>query len=104
MRNCVFAFIAVMLVACGSREPGPSSNNFGEASANPALASLPATVEGELDMSLGEGDDGEGDAAMLFGGLKVGQEDLYIQVSEGLLAAAGISQEVTRVRATIALP
>jgi hypothetical protein len=43
--NSVVASAALALVACGSDLPD-AGTEFGEASSNAALASLPATVEG----------------------------------------------------------
>ena len=95
------AMVATMLVACGSGESTDAESEFAGTSANPALALLPATVEGTLDMSLGEGNDEADGTEMLFGGLVVGKEDLYIQVDSRLLESAGIPAEATKVRATI---
>jgi hypothetical protein len=95
------ALAAALLVACGSGGSAVGEAEFADTSSNPALASLPANVEGTLDMSLGEGNDEEDGADMLFGSLVVGREDLYIQVDSRLLDTAGIPPEGARVRATI---
>jgi hypothetical protein len=95
------AMAAIALMACGSKQAVEPENDFGEASTNPVLASFPATVEGVLDMSLGEGSEEEDGTDMAFGGLVVGKEDLYIQVDSKLLDSAGLPPEGGRVRATI---
>jgi hypothetical protein len=97
----VMVVAGMALAACGSSESGGREGKLGDQSANPALASLPATVEGFLDMSLGEGSDEEDGSETLWGGLTVGQEDLYIQVDSKLLDAAAIPAEGAKVRATI---
>jgi hypothetical protein len=92
----------VSLVSFGSALSGCESQEQAAAKAAvAALHSLPATLEGELDMSVGEGDDSEDDVEMLYGFLTVGEEELYIQVDSRLLDSAGISTESARVRATI---
>jgi hypothetical protein len=95
------ALAAAALVACGSKEAVESETKFGEVSANPVLEALPATVEGVLDMSLGEGSEDEEGADMAFGGLVVGKENLYIQVDSKLLESMGLPTEGAKVRATI---
>jgi hypothetical protein len=96
----IVASVALALVACGSDLPD-SGAKFGEASTNTALASLPATVEGVLDMSLGEGNEEEDGTDMAFGGLAVGKDELYIQVDSKLLDSAGLPPDGGKVRATI---
>jgi hypothetical protein len=93
----VVLLLSGVLAACGAKPEEPEITG---ASKNPALATLPATVEGLLDMSLGEGDDDDDGVDMLYGGLTLGNEDLFIQVDARLLDEAGIG-EPTRVRATI---
>ena len=75
-RMFVFAFCAaVMLSACGSKSSG--SKNDAGASPATSLASLPATVEGTLDMSAGEGDEDDGGHEVLFGMLTVDGAEIF---------------------------
>jgi hypothetical protein len=91
--------LVLAVAACGSKEVNDSRS----ASDAPSVASsaLPVTVQGEIDMSLGEGSEDESGGEMLFGSLAVGDEDLYIQIDEKILEAAKITTEPTRVRATV---
>jgi len=94
---------ATLLAACGAREAeAPSS----DAVPIPALASLPATVEGflEWDASVGEDEEnnesrGLGETSM--GTLKVGDHELFFEAETKVLEAAGIPVEGARVRATL---
>jgi hypothetical protein len=94
-------FAAIALIACGSKETAEPEREYGAASTNPALASLPATVEGALDMTLGEGTEEEDGSDVAFGSLVVGKEELYIQVASKLLDATGLPPDGGKVRATI---
>jgi hypothetical protein len=93
-----FAFLA-FATACGSQDAAAP------AGASAKLASLPATVEGELSVSVAEGDtDDESEHSDInFGDIVVDGEMIAIEVSGDVLAAAGIPAdfESAKVRATL---
>jgi hypothetical protein len=94
-------FAAVMLSACGAGSPkGAAAEAGGQSAAS--LASLPATVEGTLDMSAGEGDEDEGGQEVLFGVLNVSGQDHYVEIAPALVGAAAITEDIAKVRATVA--
>ncbi len=94
-------FLILMLAACGSKETSLAVGGTQPAT----LASVPATLEGELDMSVTEGDaeaDG-GEGEITFGALRAGGDMYLVEVEEKTLAAAGISVDEVevKVRATL---
>lgn len=102
MRNSLLAvcFLA-FATACGSQDDTAATGGAADAT----LATLPATIEGELTVSVSEGDvEEEGEQSELnFGDLTVDGEVIAIEVGGDVLAAAGIPAdfESARVRATI---
>ncbi|HEX5160622.1 MAG TPA: hypothetical protein VFV88_02810 [Steroidobacteraceae bacterium] len=99
---------ATLLAACGAREAAAPSKDAPshDAAAIPALASLPATVEGflEWDDSVGEDEEdnqsrGLGETSM--GTLKVGETELFVEAETQVLQAAGIPVKGAQVRATL---
>ena len=103
VRNSLLAlaFLA-FATACGSQDEPAAAD--GDA-APTALATLPATLEGELTISVSEGDVDEGSewSDINFGDLTVDGEEIAIEVTGDVLAASGIPAdfETARVRATI---
>lgn len=100
--------VAMLLVACGAREPAEPSKDAPShaAAAIPALATLPATVEGflEWDDSVGEDEEnnesrGLGETSM--GTLKVGDQELFVEAETKVLQAAGVPVKGAMVRATL---
>jgi hypothetical protein len=100
-RVSFFSIWAVLVLAgCGSggadgADPASSSHLAG------SLASLPATVEGTLNMSAGEGDEDEHGQEVLFGMLTVAGKEYYVEVAPALVDAASIAEEIVKVRATL---
>lgn len=108
MRIKLFAtvfFTACLLVACGSSEPGGHAAAPSAASSpasSPVLSSLPATVEGDLEINVAEGDVEEGGASEFnFGTLTVNGNEISVQVSGSLLQSANLPNDSGRVRATL---
>jgi hypothetical protein len=107
--NLVIGILAaIFLAACGPGEADAPSTDASpeDAAAIPALATLPANVEGFLvwDASVGEDEEanqgrGLGDTSM--GTLKVGDHELFIEAETRVLEAAGVPVEGARVRATL---
>ena len=102
-RSFVGIIAATLLAACGAQDADTPSN---AAAAIPALATLPATVEGflEWDASVGEDEEnnqsrGLGETSM--GTLKVGDHELFVEAETRVLEAAGVPVEGARVRATL---
>ena len=102
-RLIIGVLAATLLAACGAREADEPSQ---DAAAVPALATLPATVEGflEWDASVGEDEEnnesrGLGETSM--GTLKVGDHELFVEAETKVLEAAGIPVEGAQVRATL---
>jgi hypothetical protein len=92
--------LAFSLTGCSSGEL-PSSIG-GDAPARPA--SLPATLEGMLDVSVTEGDSEEdgGSGEINFGTLTVGHDHYNIEIEQKTLAATGVALDgPTKVRATL---
>ena len=94
---------ASLLAACGAREADAPSN---DAVAVPALATLPATVDGFLqwDDAVGEdaeNNEGRGLGETSMGTLKVGDHELFVEAETRVLEAAGIPLDGAKVRATL---
>ena len=93
----VLVVLTLALSACGSREQSVSAS-----SPTPALASLPATVEGMLVVDVAEGDvDDEGTSEFNFGTLTVGDDEFLVEVGGSLLQSAGVPETGANVRATL---
>jgi hypothetical protein len=94
------AFLA-FATGCGSSADTASAG----AAATAKLATLPATLEGELSVSVGEGDTEEaGEQSQYnFGDLTVDGEVIAVEISGDVLAAAGVPADAdkARVRATL---
>jgi len=95
---------ATLFAACSKHEEADAPSK--DAAAIPALATLPATVEGflEWDASVGEDEEnnqsrGLGETSM--GTLKVGDTELFIEAETKVLEAAGIPVKGAQVRATL---
>ena len=100
--------VVTLLSACGAREADAPSKDTPpqDAIAIPALATLPATVEGflEWDSTVGEDEEdnqsrGLGETSM--GTLKVGDTELFVEAETKVLQAAGIPDKGAMVRATL---
>lgn len=99
-RTSVFVALSVtMLVACGASEPTESGGTA--AASRSALASLPATVIGNLDIGAGGGGNLEDGTVMSYGSLQVGDENFQVQANADMLESSGIAEGSTRVRTTI---
>ena len=95
------ALLAALLVACGARNSSEVGGAVADVKSRSALASLPASVVGDLDMSSGESGNLEDGTVMLYGSLRVGEEDFSIQANADMLESSGITQESSKVRASI---
>jgi hypothetical protein len=96
LRGMGVLLAVLALTACGAKEPAASST------AVAVPATLPASVEGFLTYSEGEGDEAhDGVAETSYGSLKVGGEELLVEVESSLLKAAAIEPDGAKVRATL---
>lgn len=80
---CIVALSALLLVACGSSSSDPSS-----ASPSPALASLPATLDGAFAAIAG-GIEPDGSEYFL-GGLSVRGEEVSVKVGKAVVDSVGM--------------
>jgi hypothetical protein len=97
MRVAFFStvFVSLLVAACGSKDSDSAAGSTA------ALASLPATLEGELIAGSSEGDYDETPSEYVFGALTVGDETLSVLVPPSILKAAALPDDVGMVRATL---
>jgi hypothetical protein len=90
--------LCMALAGCGAREAG--DGGFAA-----RVASLPASLDGELELSVTEGDSVEagGQGEITFGVLRVGGAEYLVEVDERTLRQAGIAvaEFKVKVRATL---
>ncbi len=89
---------SVMLVACST---GESDSSASSASLQTTLATLPATIEGELIAGDDEGDDEGGIPEFTFGSITVGEENVDVIIPPEMLASAALPDNIGKVRATL---
>lgn len=90
-------FASCLVAACKSPEPETHA-----ASSLPALTTLPATIEGDLEITVSEGDvDENGDAEFNFGTLTVNGNEICVQMSGSILQSASLSNGKGKVSATL---
>ena len=93
---CLLLSIALLVSACGGS--GPAS----QTSAGSVVATLPATVEGDVIFDVIEGDDEFGDYGNWnFGTLTVESEEILVEADGPVLKNLKLPEEGGRVRATI---
>lgn len=97
IRACALLALAVCLAGCGVKD---QANPATEAEKKP-LSTLPATVEGFLEISVEEGDVDDDDTSQFnFGTLTVDGEAISFEIDGALLQSAAIPETGARVRAT----
>lgn len=94
----LIALIASLLVAaCGSTVSNPTAT-----SSAASLATLPATVEGDLIAGADEADVDQGSSfEYVFGTLTVGDENIDVLIKPSVLQAAALPDDMGKVRATL---
>lgn len=92
-------FASLLLVACSNDESGTATTSANLAT---TLASLPATIEGELSADVEEGDVGEdGISEITFGTIAVGEENVDVVIAADVLKSVALPDNVGKVRATL---
>lgn len=100
MRAKIFAILLTssILIGCGSAETEPSDPGPTAIS----LASLPATLEGDLVIDVAEGDvEEDGTSEFNAATLTVNGEEILVEVGGSILQSAGLPESGGKVRATL---
>lgn len=94
---------SVLLAACGSREAEMAEDS--PPAARLAAASLPASFEGQLDLSMVESTEDDDGSQVYLGEFTTGGETVFVLVESSLVNAAGIDDATdgTPVRVTLSV-